>query len=124
MQKWRLEQLPDNLLNETDGHKFLHKTILSEENPPESPSESSRCLLEVHWDLSFTVTLGNNIKLMDTKVTNNNKYNWGNSLWSDSTRKGKVTKLNPLEGSLNRIQGLPTSDPWLLNNGLSEVYHF
>ena len=74
---------PNNLLNETDWHKFLHKTISSEENPPESPSESSRRLLQVQWDPSFTITLGNNLKFMDTKVTKSNKYNWGNSLQSD-----------------------------------------
>ena len=37
----------ENLLNETHWHKFLHKTISSEENPPESPSEYSRRLLQV-----------------------------------------------------------------------------
>ena len=71
----------ENLLNETHWHKFLHKTISSEENPPESSSESSRRLLQVQWDLFFTVTLGNNLKFMDTKVTNSNKYKWGNSIW-------------------------------------------
>ena len=51
---------PDILLNETDWHKFPHKTISCEENPPESPSESSRRLLQVQWDLPSTVTLGKN----------------------------------------------------------------
>src|ERR1700722_18381360 len=52
---------------------------------------------------------------MVTKVTNSNKYTWGNSLHSDSTQ-GQSIKLNPLTGSLTIIQGLPISDPWLLNN--------
>ena len=53
---------PDNLLNETDQCKFLHYTISSEDNPPKSPSESSRRLLQVQWDLPSTVTLGKNPK--------------------------------------------------------------
>ena len=86
-------------------------------NPPENPSESSRRLLQVQWDLPSTITLGRILKIMVTKVTNNNKYTWENSLRPDSTQ-GQSNKLNPLAGSLTIIQGLPTSDPRLLDSNL------
>ena len=41
---------------------FSTWTISSEDNPPESPSESTWCLLQVQWDISTTVTLGKNHK--------------------------------------------------------------
>ena len=62
------------------GTSFSTITVSSEDNPPESPSESSRRLLQVQWDLPATVTLGRILENMDTKVTNRNKYTWGNSL--------------------------------------------
>ena len=99
----RLDQVPPLL------------TVSSEVNPPENRSESSRRLLQVQWDLPSTVTLGRKLKIMVTKVTNSNKCTWGNSLHTDSTQ-GQSIKLNPLAGSLTIIQGLPTSDPRLLDN--------
>jgi len=64
----RLDQVPPLL------------TVSSEVNPPENPSESSRRLFQVQWDLPSTVTSGRALKIMVTNVTNSNKYTWGNSL--------------------------------------------
>ena len=59
-------------------------TVSSEVNPTENPSESSRHLSQVQWDLPATVTSGRALKNMVTKVTNSNKYTGGNSLRSDT----------------------------------------
>ena len=65
------------------------KTVSSEVNPPENPSESSRRLLQVQWDLPSTVTLGRILKIIATKVTNSHKYTWENSLRSDTHAREK-----------------------------------
>ena len=72
-------------------------TFSSEENPTENPSESSRRLSQVQWNLPATVTLDRALKNMATKVTNSNNYTWGNSLRSDTHARAEYQAQSPCQ---------------------------